>query len=188
MGLTSELAPQQNCEAVQITCAQSLSGHIPELSSSFTAKITDYLRMLGVPRQRPLNPTSAHGAMLFRDFQCGACHVENFATASHSSLSYLHNQTFHPYTDLLLHDMGAGLSDSRPDFAASGSEWRTAPLWGIGLIPNVNAHNLYLHDGRARGVAEAVLWHGGEAQAAKERFRNTSKADREALIAFVNRL
>ena len=188
MGLTSEYEPQQNCEVEQLACAQAPNGPRPELSSSFTAKITDYLRMLGVPKQRPLNPTSARGEALFRDFQCGACHVKNFTTASHSSLSYLHNQTFHPYTDLLLHDMGAGLSDHRPDFAASGSEWRTAPLWGIGLIPSVNNHNLYLHDGRARGVAEAILWHGGEAQAAKERFRNASKADREALIAFVNRL
>ena len=84
--------------------------------------------------------------------------------------------------------MGAGLSDNRPDFAASGAEWRTAPLWGIGLIPTINGHNFLLHDGRARGVAEAILWHGGEAQAARERFRNASNADRQALLAFVNRL
>ena len=84
--------------------------------------------------------------------------------------------------------MGEDLSDQRPDFAASGSEWRTAPLWGIGLIPTVNGHNFYLHDGRARGIAEAILWHGGEAEVAKERFRNASSADRQALIEFVNRL
>ena len=188
MGLTSSLAPQQNCEVEQIACAQAPSGHTPELSTAFTEKITDYLRMLGVPEQRPLDPTSVRGETLFRDFQCAACHVESLTTSAHSSLSYLKNQTFHPYTDLLLHDMGAGLSDNRPDFAASGSEWRTAALWGIGLIPKVNGHNLYLHDGRARGVAEAILWHGGEAQLAKERFRNASKVDRKALIAFVNRL
>ena len=188
MGLTAEQNPPQNCEVEQIACLQASIGPTPELSSAFTGKITDYLRMLGVPKQRPHSAISARGETLFRDFQCAACHVETLTTAAHSSLSYLHNQTFQPYTDLLLHDMGAGLSDNRPDFAASGSEWRTAPLWGIGLISTINGHNLYLHDGRARGVAEAILWHGGEAQVAKERFRNASNADRRALIAFVNRL
>ncbi len=188
MGLTSAQAPQQNCEVEQSACAQAPSGPSAELSSVFTGKITDYLRMLGAPKQRPLSAISARGETLFRDFQCAACHLASLTTATHSSLSYLRKQTFQPYTDLLLHDMGAGLSDSRPDFAASGSEWRTAPLWGIGLIPTINGHSLYLHDGRARGVAEAILWHGGEAQTAQERFRNASKADRQALIAFVNRL
>ncbi len=188
MGLTSEQDQQQNCEAEQIACAQAPSAVNPELSGVFAGKIIDYLRMLGVPKQRPPTRESALGATLFRTFQCAACHVETLTTATHSSLSYLNSQTFHPYTDLLLHDMGAGLSDGRPDFAASGSEWRTAPLWGIGLIPKINGHSLYLNDGRARGIAEAILWHGGEAQAAKERFRNASSADRQALIAFVNRL
>ena len=95
------------------------------------------------------------------------------------------NQTFHPFTDLLLHDMGEGLADGRPDHAASGSEWRTPPLWGLGLVPVVNGHDRLLHDGRARGFAEAILWHGGEAEAAKEAFRNADKDERDALVAFL---
>ena len=109
-------------------------------------------------------------------------------TGPNEALPELANQTFHPFTDLLLHDMGPGLADGRPDFEASGSEWRTAPLWGLGLIPQVNGHTLLLHDGRARGFAEAILWHDGEAAAAREAFRNASKADRDALIAFLNSL
>lgn len=188
IGLTSEQVPQQNCEATQSACLQAIIGPAPELSLAMTAKITAYLRMLGVPKPRPATSESAHGATLFRDFQCAACHVDRLTTDAHSGLKHLHNQIFRPYTDLLLHDLGEDLSDQRPDFAASGSEWRTAPLWGIGLIPSVNGHNFYLHDGRARGIAEAILWHGGEAQAAKERFRNASSAERRALIAFVERL
>ena len=196
IGLSSEHYPQQNCEAEPIaclpcpqaeTCAQAKNGG-PELSRAFTEKLTRYVQMLGVPKPRESSPESARGETLFRDFQCAACHIVSLTTSTHSSLSYLRNQVFHPYTDLLLHDMGEGLSDHRPDFAASGSEWRTAPLWGIGLIPDINGHSFYLHDGRARGSAEAILWHGGEAQAAKERFRNANEADRQALIAFVNRL
>jgi CxxC motif-containing protein (DUF1111 family) len=100
----------------------------------------------------------------------------------------LANQTFHPFTDLLLHDMGEGLADNRPDFEATGQEWRTPPLWGLGLIPVVNKHDLLLHDGRARGAAEAILWHGGEAEAAREAYRNAAKPERDALIAFLNSL
>ncbi len=107
-------------------------------------------------------------------------------TDGSASLPELRNQTFHPFTDLLLHDMGEGLADGRPDHDASGSEWRTPPLWGLGLVPTVNGHDRLLHDGRARGFAEAILWHGGEAEAAKEAFRNADKADRDALVAFLD--
>jgi CxxC motif-containing protein (DUF1111 family) len=100
----------------------------------------------------------------------------------------LGHQTFHPFTDLLLHDMGQGLADNRPEFEASGSEWRTPPLWGLGLVETVNGHTNLLHDGRARGFAEAILWHGGEAEAAKEAFRTAPKDAREALIAFLRSL
>ena len=98
------------------------------------------------------------------------------------------NQTFYPYTDLLLHDMGEGLADNRPEFEASGREWRTPPLWGLGLVPLVNGHDNLLHDGRARGFAEAILWHGGEAETAKEKFRTAPQAERDALIAFLKSL
>ena len=109
-------------------------------------------------------------------------------TDATAALPELQNQTFHPFTDLLLHDMGEGLADGRPDHGASGSEWRTPPLWGIGLQEKVNHHDRLLHDGRARGVAEAILWHGGEAEAAREAFRTAPAEDREALLAFINAL
>ena len=94
----------------------------------------------------------------------------------------------HPYTDLLLHDMGEELADGRPDFKAGGREWRTPPLWGIGLLPKVSGHSDLLHDGRARNVTEAILWHGGQAEKSREAFRNLPKADREALVKFVESL
>jgi CxxC motif-containing protein (DUF1111 family) len=96
--------------------------------------------------------------------------------------------SFHPYTDLLVHNMGPGLADGRPDFQASGSEWRTPPLWGIGLVQTVNGHTRFLHDGRARSLLEAVLWHGGEATAARDRVKGLPQSDRDALIAFLNSL
>ena len=103
-------------------------------------------------------------------------------------LPELANQTFHPFTDLLVHDMGEALADHRPDGSASGREWRTTPLWGIGLLQRVNGHDRLLHDGRARGIAEAILWHQGEAEAAKEAFRTAPADQRAALIAFLNAL
>ena len=106
-------------------------------------------------------------------------------TGKNTALDVLNDQTFHAYTDLLLHDMGPELADNRPDVKATGTEWRTPPLWGLGLVPVVNGHLRLLHDGRADGFAEAILWHGGEAEASKERFRSLSEADREALIAFL---
>jgi CxxC motif-containing protein (DUF1111 family) len=98
------------------------------------------------------------------------------------------SQTIHPYTDLLIHDMGPGLADNRPDFDASGSEWRTAPLWGIGLTGVVNGHTFFLHDGRARNLLEAVLWHDGEARKSRDRVVDMSSQDRDALIAFLQSL
>jgi CxxC motif-containing protein (DUF1111 family) len=98
------------------------------------------------------------------------------------------HQTIHPYTDLLLHDMGDGLADHRPDYEATGSEWRTPPLWGLGLLQVVNGHTYLLHDGRARNVAEAILWHGGEGERAKQQFRTLAAVDRAALLAFLGSL
>jgi CxxC motif-containing protein (DUF1111 family) len=109
-------------------------------------------------------------------------------TDANAELPELRNQTFHPFTDLLLHDMGEGLADNRPDHDATGSEWRTPPLWGLGLVEKVNGHDRLLHDGRARGAAEAILWHGGEGKAAREKFRTAGTADRDALLAFLNAL
>jgi len=106
-------------------------------------------------------------------------------TGKFSKLPQLSDQVFHAYTDMLLHDMGDGLADGRPDFAAGPRDWRTPPLWGLGLSQTVSASTAMLHDGRARNTSEAILWHGGEAEAAREAFRNMTKADRAALVRFV---
>jgi CxxC motif-containing protein (DUF1111 family) len=113
--------------------------------------------------------------------------VPSFTTGKHP-IAALSGQRIWPYTDLLLHDMGADLADHRPDYEASGSEWRTSPLWGIHLLETVDGYQFFLHDGRARNLAEAILWHGGEAEAAREAFRSLSRADRDALLAFLTSL
>jgi CxxC motif-containing protein (DUF1111 family) len=132
------------------------------------------------------------GQALFHQAQCAACHRPSYTTAQgpfpRMSSPALNGQTIWPYTDLLLHDMGPGLADGRPDFLASGSQWKTPPLWGVGMIPAVNGHNRLLHDGRARGVLEAVLWHGGEAEAAKQQVLKMNRGERAALVKFVESL
>ncbi len=145
--------------------------------------------MLAVPMRRNLDsPEVKRGAKLFLESGCESCHRATFKTGVIKDQPWLSDQTIHPFTDLLLHDMGEGLADGRADFAASGSEWRTQPLWGIGLQKTVNGHTRLLHDGRARDVSEAILWHGGEGERAKEAFRNLSQQDREALLRFIDSL
>ena len=133
------------------------------------------------------DPQTRRGAELFLEAGCAACHTPRHTTGA-TDIEALSGQVIFPYTDLLLHDMGEGLADGRPDFLASGREWRTPPLWGIGLVDNVNKHTRFLHDGRARNIAEAILWHGGEGAAAQEVFRNFSREEREALLRFLNSL
>lgn len=189
IGLTNSLHPDENCTSVQTACLAAPRTSELDLSDKFLDKLTLYSRLLAVPAQRDFdNPRVKNGQTLFSMFGCATCHVPTLKTGERAAPPELVNQTFHPFTDLLLHDMGEGLADGRPDFEATGSEWRTPPLWGIGLIETVNGHNRLLHDGRARGPAEAILWHGGEAEAAKEAFRNAAKSDRDALIAFLNSL
>jgi CxxC motif-containing protein (DUF1111 family) len=189
MGLTTSLFATQNCTLGQADCAAAIAGGEPEISDEFLRKLTLYTMTLAVPAQR--NSESAdvrHGAKLFREFGCAACHMPTLKTRMVDGFPELSSQTIHPFTDLLLHDMGTELADGRPDFEATGSEWRTAPLWGVGLYPVVNGHNDLLHDGRARGMDEAILWHGGEGEASREAFRLAPKPDREALVAFLNSL
>ncbi len=189
IGLTTSLRPNQNCPAVQTTCREALAQSDPELSDSFFDRLVTYARLLAVPKARPVDEaTFQSGLKVFTDMGCAACHMPTLTTGPDAALPELASQTIHPFTDLLLHDMGPGLADNRPDGSATGSEWRTAPLWGLGLVPRVNGHDLLLHDGRARGFAEAILWHGGEAEKAKEKFRTASKAERDALIAFLGSL
>ena len=159
----------------------------PEISAEFLEKLTLYTATLAVPEQR-VSANTAAGEKQFRSMGCAACHMPSLQTSQSTALPELAKQTVHPFTDLLLHDMGEGLADGRPDFAASGSEWRTPPLWGLGLVPVVNGHSTLLHDGRARGFEEAILWHGGEAEPARENFRNAPKPARQALVDFLKSL
>jgi len=186
IGLTSPWFSSQNCPAPQLDCAKVPHGGEPELSEAYLRKLEFYLRTLAVPARRIADAAQVQrGGAVFEALRCGACHVPQLRTAGDAQPALLADQAFAPYTDLLLHDLGRELADGRPDFEASGDEWRTAPLWGLGLVPVVNGHSLYLHDGRARGLAEAILWHGGEAAAQQRAFRALSAEDRAAVLAFL---
>ena len=143
-----------------------------------------YVRTLGVPARAELDDEAARGEELFGDFGCAACHTPDLETGDHP-IAALSFQRIQPFTDLLIHDLGDGLADGRPDFLADGREWRTAALWGLGLVQTVLPGASYLHDGRARTVAEAILWHAGEAESARDAFRDAPAGDREALLAFL---
>ena len=161
----------------------------PELATSELDKMTRYVALLGVGARRDLADSQAlRGQQVFTTAQCVKCHAPDMATGPHHPMAELRNQTIHPYTDLLLHDMGPGLADNMGEGGASGSEWRTPPLWGIGLTTGVSGGEAYLHDGRARSLEEAILWHGGEAEASKENFRTLPTVDRAALIKFLKSL
>ncbi len=188
IGITTNLFPDQNCTDMQTQCADAVDGGQPEMSDKQLEKMTFYVRTLAPPARRDVDdPVVMRGAKLFESAGCASCHKPRVRTGGHEidALSY---QDIQPFTDLLLHDMGPELADGRPDFDASGSEWRTAPLWGIGLVEVVNKHTNFLHDGRARTIEEAILWHGGEAENAKEAFKSMQKDDREGLVRFLNSL
>lgn len=188
IGITSSAAPKDACTPAQTACAQAANGGRPEMSDEFLDKLVLYSSVLAVPNRRQVDdPRVQRGQALFEQSGCADCHAPTLQTGPHP-LAVVANQTIHPFTDLQLHDMGEGLADERPDFEADGREWRTAPLWGLGLIRDVNGHDLLLHDGRARGPAEAILWHGGEASASREEFRALARTDRDALIAFLRSL
>jgi len=188
LGATSRLFPEQNCPAPQSVCADAIDGGEPEVQDHLFDDVVLYTQTLAVPVRRGADdPEVLRGKALFHEAGCDGCHVATHQTGR-SPIAALSEQTIWPYTDLLLHDMGEALSDGRPVFEAEGREWRTPPLWGIGLLEAVNGHERLLHDGRARGVAEAILWHGGEAEAAKESFRTMNEEDREALVRFVRSL
>ncbi|MET0593775.1 MAG: di-heme oxidoredictase family protein [Polyangiaceae bacterium] len=189
MGLTSTLFPRDECTAAEPDCMGAPSGGSPELSESLLASVVTYSHLLAAPARRHWNDvTVRQGKELFARAACTGCHLSEIRTGADLDFSVLSHQTIRPYTDLLLHDMGAGLADGRPDFEATGSEWRTPPLWGIGLVPTVNRHSFFLHDGRARSLAEAILWHGGEAQESRARFVKMTKAERDALVSFLESL
>jgi len=189
IGMSSTLRPAQNCMPEQSACLHAPDGGSPEISDEIFAHIVQYQRMLAVPVRRNLEAAPVkHGAELFASANCAACHRATFVTAQAAGQAWRSEQTIHPYTDLLLHDMGPALGDGRSDFDASGTEWRTPPLWGLGLQQKVSRHTRLLHDGRARDVTEAILWHGGEAEASKQAFVSMSASDRAALLAFLESL
>ena len=189
IGVTSSIFPDANCPPAQTACRAAPNGGEPEISDERLAKVTFYTQTLAVPAMRNADsPRVQRGAALFMNAGCAACHVPKHQTADDHPLTPARGQTIFPYTDLLLHDMGEGLADNRPDGQAGGREWRTPPLWGIGLVETVNRHTNFLHDGRARNLEEAILWHGGESEKSRGAFMSLPADDRDALIEFLNSL
>lgn len=188
IGITSPLLPDENCTAVQSACAEAISGGSPEISQDIFDDVVFYNRTLAVPARRNLeDPDVVAGAGLFEEVGCVSCHRPAFVTGD-DPIDALVDQEIFPFTDLLLHDMGPDLADDRPDGDATGSEWRTPPLWGLGLNEVVNGNTSLLHDGRARNIEEAVLWHGGEATSARDEFTRLTAVQRTQLIAFLESL
>ncbi len=189
IGITSALFPDQNCTQGQTECAAAIAGGEPEIDPRRVAQVDYYSKYLAVPARRDYkDPEVRRGEALFGELGCSSCHTTTFTTGVLADSPELSSQLIHPYTDLLLHDMGDELADGRPDFEANGNEWRTPPLWGIGLIKDVNDHTRYLHDGRARNLEEAVLWHGGEAESSTAAFKALAADERAALLRFLGTL
>ncbi|MDD2701010.1 MAG: di-heme oxidoredictase family protein [Sideroxydans sp.] len=189
MGITSPLFPQENCMLMQTDCAGSPSAGKPELSMEQLAASESYHFALAVPQPRNTTiPQVVRGKKLFEQAQCTACHVPELQTGEFTKYPALAHRTIHPYTDLLLHDMGEALADHRPDYLASGREWRTPPLWGIGLAQKVDPRAGFLHDGRARTLLEAVLWHDGEAASSARIVKRMKPSERRALSAYLESL
>lgn len=188
IGITSTQVPNQECTTVQTDCKNAINGGDPEIDDERLATVVFYSRTLAVPAMRNVKAKDVKkGAQAFMEMGCATCHTPTYKTGDHP-IKAVANQDIHPFTDLLLHDMGAELADGRPDFDANGQEWRTPPLWGIGLIDNVNSKRFLLHDGRAKTIEEAILWHGGEATKARETFRLSSSSQRAALIKYLESL
>ncbi len=193
MGLTTSLRPFDDCTDAQIACKQAPNGNgpdgEPEVSDNILRLVLFYSRNLAVPARRGVNDAQVlAGKNLFFQAGCQSCHTPKYTTAANAAEPELANQVIRPYSDLLLHDMGEGLADNRTEFQASGRDWRTPPLWGIGLTQAVSGHTQFLHDGRARNLLEAVLWHGGEAKAAQQQVLSFNAEQRAALLAFLNSL
>ncbi|MBL8737149.1 MAG: thiol oxidoreductase [Planctomycetes bacterium] len=189
MGITSPEQPVEPMPATQRARVPAQNGGEPEIDAAKLGRVVFYTRTLAVPAQREADdPDVRRGHALFRSFGCAACHTETFVTGPVAFHDRFGGQTIHPFTDLLLHDLGEALADEKRDGDARPAEWRTAPLWGLGLITTVSGHDRLLHDGRARGLAEAILWHGGEALAARERFRLAPADERRQLLAFLRSL
>jgi CxxC motif-containing protein (DUF1111 family) len=188
MGITSRIFRQQNCTPAEDACLRAPSGRAPDIGDDDLATLVSYVEALAPPAPRPGDKISERGAELFDRSGCSSCHLPSLRTGAGGAFPQAANRIINPYTDLLLHDMGEGLADGRLDFEASGRDWRTAPLWGIGLAGAAIEQPSYLHDGRARNLSEAILWHGGEAVRARNAFAALGETDRNAIVAFLGSL
>lgn len=192
IGITSDLFPKEALgdEQIKLLKADQIPhGGSPEVSGKIIGRVTTYLATIAPPARRGLEkPSVLAGKKIFHRIQCAACHIPEMKTRPDASLPELAGQTIRPFSDFLLHDMGPGLADGRRDFEASGREWRTPPLWGLGLQHVVSRHSFFLHDGRARNVIEAILWHGGEAQKSRDLFVSLTREEKVELFDFLNSL
>jgi CxxC motif-containing protein (DUF1111 family) len=186
MGVTNPLFTHENSLGQP---QDDLSGDDPEINAQTLEEASFYTKSVAVPARR--NATNSQvfaGENIFKAAKCNACHRETMVTSTLAGVPSVSNQIIHPYTDLLLHDMGSGLADNRPEFSATGTEWRTPPLWGIGLSRVINGHTNFLHDGRARNLMEAIMWHGGEASNSANYVKALSSTQRESLVKFLESL
>lgn len=192
VGITNRLAPKQPCTELQESCLKIPNGNDKEgveLPDNLLQLVINFNRDLApLKRRNSQDPEVIAGRELFYQTGCNQCHNPRFVTQKSEDAPHLSEQVIWPYSDLLLHDMGPELADNRPDYLASGSEWRTPPLWGLGLLQQVNGSKVFLHDGRARTIEEAILWHGGEASRAQSYFVQLIRSERDSLISFVNSL
>ena len=188
LGITSSLFPADDCTEAQTACRTQANGGEPELEERLLDRTVLYSQAVAVPVRRGHDDDDVRrGKRLFGAIGCDGCHVGRHVTGYHP-VSAMVDQVIWPYTDLLLHDMGPELADGRPLGEADGREWKTPPLWGLGLVPAVNGHSRYLHDGRARSLEEAVLWHGGEASASRDAYRELSADERSDVVRFLESL
>jgi CxxC motif-containing protein (DUF1111 family) len=196
IGISNPLHPGGwgECTEAQVACRAAIHGGDAEqagfeIDAVGLDLVTFYSQTLAVPARRDVgDPQVLLGREVFHTTGCADCHRPNYVTHRLEGDNPASFQLIWPYTDLLLHDMGPGLADNRPEGRANGQEWRTAPLWGIGMTETVSGHSYFLHDGRARSLLEAVLWHGGEAQGARDAVVAMPPDDRAALIAFLESL
>jgi CxxC motif-containing protein (DUF1111 family) len=193
MGLTSGLYPQSSCTSAQGRCTAAAGGADPqegvEVTANVLAAVTAWVRALEVGMGRHTNESNTRsGQKAYADFGCAACHLPQLKRGSAAEPSRSYDRVIEAYTDLLLHDLGPALGDQRAEFQATGDEWRTAPLWGLSQDQRQPSVRGYLHDGRARDLAEAILWHGGEAERSREAFRQAPPQRRASLLRFLESL
>ena len=189
MGLTSNIFPEKNCMEIQKACLEQIDGGNPEVSDAQVERLLVYMQTLAPPRQRNgASKDILYGQSMFKEIGCENCHTPTYTTGIHPKHPELSNRIIKPYSDFLLHNMGKGLDDGVNEGEAKSYEWKTPPLWGIGLVKIVNKHTRFLHDGRAKSIEEAILWHEGEGLEAKNNYMSLSLKNRKKLLKFLNSL